>query len=80
MIMIAYELQTDKCRSIDEPYERTNGMGRMAPPRHALVEKDEEKGCKGLRSFGRKGLLLGDEIYRARARALGVEREKGMMD
>jgi hypothetical protein len=47
--------------SADEPYERTNGMSMMAPPRHALVEKDE-KVCKGLRSFGRKGGLLGDEI------------------
>lgn len=36
-------------------------MSMMAPPRHALVEKDE-KVCKGLRSFGRKGGLLGDEI------------------
>ena len=50
----------------------------MAPPRHALVEKDEENGCKGLRSFGRKG-LLGDEKLTEGAWSGEGEAEKGWM-
>lgn len=73
----SYELQTSADR-----YEpcllrpgRTNGMSMMAPPRHALVEKDG-KGCKGLRVVGAQrpvggggAHLLGDEIDCARLRA-----------